>query len=123
MAADGESVQERFAAYYLQRVTAELAEDLDKVRSADDFRNDAVAVLVQALRQGTAMFSAADQERVVTATARGTAADVDMGEADDERATTAALEGDARGEEQPVAKKEKKKSKSKDKSKKSTSTS
>lgn len=58
-------VEAEFTAYYLQRATAEFAEDLDKVRTADDFKNDAIHVLVNALQQGTAMFSPEEQRRVV----------------------------------------------------------
>jgi ribosome assembly protein 3 len=59
-----------FTSYYLQRVTKEFAEDLDKVRAADDFKNDALQILVNALQQGTAMFSPEEQKRIVTAAAR-----------------------------------------------------
>lgn len=58
-----------FTSYYLQRATNEFAEDLDKVRNADDFKNNAILLLVNALQQGTATFSPADQRRVVTADA------------------------------------------------------
>jgi ribosome assembly protein 3 len=62
-----------FEAYYLQRATKELAEDLDKVRNADDFKNDAIPMLVHALQQGTAMFSAEDKRRIVpSSTVKGT---------------------------------------------------
>lgn len=54
-----------FASYYLQRSTQELAEDLDKVRSAEDFKADSVHFLVHALQQGASLFSAEDQKRVV----------------------------------------------------------
>ena len=54
-----------FTSYYLQRATKEFAEDLDKVRTAEDFKNDALNVLVNALQQGTAMFSPEEQKRVV----------------------------------------------------------
>lgn len=60
-------VAAEFTSYYLQRATKEFAEDLDKIRNADDFRNDAVPMLINALSQGTAMFSAADQRKIVTA--------------------------------------------------------
>lgn len=60
-------VAAEFTSYYLQRATKEFAEDLDKIRTADDFRNDAVSTLIDALSQGTAMFSPADQRRIVTA--------------------------------------------------------
>ncbi|KAK4136166.1 hypothetical protein BT67DRAFT_375928 [Trichocladium antarcticum] len=58
-----------FTAYYLQRATHEFAEDLDRVRAAADFKHDALAVLVHALQQGTALFAPAEQRRIVTATA------------------------------------------------------
>lgn len=60
-------VAAEFTSYYLQRATKEFAEDLDKIRNADDFRNDAIPILINALSQGTAMFSPADQRRIVTA--------------------------------------------------------
>ncbi|KAK7744330.1 hypothetical protein SLS62_010233 [Diatrype stigma] len=58
-----------FTSYYLQRATREFAEDLDKVRGADDFKAaaDALPMLVRSLQQGTSMFSAADQRRILDA--------------------------------------------------------
>ncbi|CAK7562751.1 MAG: hypothetical protein SEPTF4163_000603 [Sporothrix epigloea] len=84
-----DSETQAFQAFYLQRATAELAEDLDKLRTSADFvlpgqdsvnantggRNgvtdtdNSLQVLIGALRQGTAMFSAKDQARVVGGTA------------------------------------------------------
>lgn len=60
-------VAAEFTSYYLQRATKEFAEDLDKIRNADDFRNDAIPMLINALSQGTTMFSLADQRRIVAA--------------------------------------------------------
>ncbi|KAH8887052.1 hypothetical protein GQ53DRAFT_331583 [Thozetella sp. PMI_491] len=60
-------VSAAFTAYYLQRSTQEFAEALDKVRVADDFKNDAIPLLVNALQQGTALFSPEDQRKIVTA--------------------------------------------------------
>ncbi|KAK1584762.1 ribosome-assembly protein 3-domain-containing protein [Colletotrichum navitas] len=84
MAATTAASQE-FTAFYLQRTTQEFAEDLDKVREADDFKADSVPFLVHALQQGTALYSALDQERVVKPAAATAAAteneDVDMTEA------------------------------------------
>ncbi|KAM7221541.1 ribosome assembly protein 3, partial [Rhypophila decipiens] len=60
-------VQEEFTSYYLQRVTKEFAEDLDKIRNADDFKNDAFPLLISALQQGSALFSPDEQRRIVTA--------------------------------------------------------
>lgn len=56
-----------FTSYYLQQATQEFAEDLDKIRNADDFKNDAIPILINALSQGTTLFSSADQRRIVTA--------------------------------------------------------
>lgn len=64
-----QQVSEEFTSYYLQRVTKEFAEDLDKVRNADDFKNDALPLLISALQQGTALFSPDEQRRIVTAEA------------------------------------------------------
>lgn len=61
-----QQVEEEFTAYYLQRVTKEFAEDLDKVRSAEDFKNDALPLLISALGQGTALFSPEEQRMIVT---------------------------------------------------------
>ncbi|KAK4246374.1 ribosome assembly protein 3 [Corynascus novoguineensis] len=65
-----EEVATEFTSYYLQRATTEFAEDLDKVRAADDFKNDALQILVSALQQGTVLFSPDEQRRIVTAAAR-----------------------------------------------------
>lgn len=62
-----------FTQFYMQRATQEFAEDLDKVRRADDFRDDSLGILVGALRHGTEGFSAEERRRVVTAGARGEA--------------------------------------------------
>lgn len=59
-----------FTSYYLQRATKEFAEALDGVRAADDFKNDALQILVGALQQGTEMFSPEEQRRIVTAVGR-----------------------------------------------------
>lgn len=67
------TVTSEFTSYYLQRATQEFAEDLDKVRTADDFKNDALNVLVNALQQGTAMFSPEEQRRVVESRGAGKA--------------------------------------------------
>lgn len=60
-------VSAEFSQYYLQRTTQELAEDLDKVRGAEDFKNDAISMLVHALQQGADMFSPEDKRRIVAA--------------------------------------------------------
>jgi ribosome assembly protein 3 len=60
-------VSSLFSKYYMQRVTIEFAEDLDRIRGADDFRDNALPLLVNALQQGISVFSIEDQKRVVLA--------------------------------------------------------
>ncbi|KAK7558889.1 hypothetical protein IWX47DRAFT_788286, partial [Phyllosticta citricarpa] len=59
-----------FPRWYLRRVTRELAEDLDKVRSAADFGDAALPVLVHALQQGEACFGVGEKVRIVGAVER-----------------------------------------------------
>ncbi|KAH8653316.1 ribosome-assembly protein 3-domain-containing protein [Xylariales sp. PMI_506] len=40
-----------FTSFYLQQATQEFSEDLDKVRGADDFKGDALQMLIVALQQ------------------------------------------------------------------------
>lgn len=56
-----------FSKYYMQRVAIEFAEDLDRVRGADDFSEGALFLLVNALQRSTSVFSIAEQRRVATA--------------------------------------------------------
>ncbi|KAM3449013.1 hypothetical protein MY5147_009849 [Beauveria neobassiana] len=56
-----------FSSGYLQRLTQELSEDLDKVRNADDFKAESVPFLVHALSQGSLQFSKNDKKRIVQA--------------------------------------------------------
>ncbi|KAI8953242.1 ribosome-assembly protein 3-domain-containing protein [Xylaria longipes] len=67
MAGKDQDIKADFTSYYLQQSTKEFAEDLDKIRSADDFKGDALPMLINSLQQGTSMFSAADQRRIVDA--------------------------------------------------------
>jgi ribosome assembly protein 3 len=60
--------KEDFSAIYLRKVAAELADDLDKVREAQDFKANSVPMLIHALRQGESMFSVEERRRVVQAT-------------------------------------------------------
>jgi ribosome assembly protein 3 len=61
---------EEFSAIYLRKVAAELADDLDKVREAQDFKANSVPMLIHALKQGESMFSAEEKRRVVGATSQ-----------------------------------------------------
>jgi len=58
---------EEFSAIYLRRIAAELADDLDKVREAPDFKANSVPMLVHALRQGESMYGVGERGRVVGA--------------------------------------------------------
>lgn len=60
-----EEVSSEFKSFYLQQATQEYAEDLDKVRTADDFKNDALSLLIKALEQGTETFTTEEKRRVV----------------------------------------------------------
>lgn len=54
-----------FESWYLRRVTAEFAEDLDKVRSAGDFKESSVPILIRALEQGSGMFTQEEKARIM----------------------------------------------------------
>ncbi|CAG8980182.1 hypothetical protein HYALB_00007425 [Hymenoscyphus albidus] len=56
-----------FTKFYMQRATVEFAEDLDRVRGAEDFKDEALSILVSALQQGTEVFSREEQRRIVMA--------------------------------------------------------
>lgn len=56
-----------FSAYYLQRATKELAEDLGKVRDARDFKPESVQVLVHAIQQGSTSFPSVEGVKVAAA--------------------------------------------------------
>ncbi|KAI3328623.1 ribosome-assembly protein 3-domain-containing protein [Ustulina deusta] len=88
MASKAQKTAADFTSYYLQQSTKEFAEDLDKVRSADDFKGDALPMLIRSLQQGTSMFSAVDQKRMADAQQASA-----VGErADGEEGTAAAME-------------------------------
>jgi ribosome assembly protein 3 len=59
--------QEDFSAIYLRKIAAELADDLDKVREAQDFKANSVPMLIHALKQGESMYSVEEKRRVVGA--------------------------------------------------------
>lgn len=63
-------ISELFTKFYMQRATTEFAEDLDRIRNTEDFNDDSLAILVNALQQGTSAFSIEEQRRVVTAAKR-----------------------------------------------------
>ncbi|MCJ1338491.1 hypothetical protein MMC09_003779 [Bachmanniomyces sp. S44760] len=54
---------EDFDALYLRSVTSEFADDLDKIRNASDFSDKSVPILIDALKQGSSMYSE-DERRI-----------------------------------------------------------
>ena len=60
-------VSAAFTKFYMQRMATEFSEDLDRLRSADDFKDDAIPLLINALQQGTSLFSIGEQRRIVMA--------------------------------------------------------
>ncbi|KAK1067140.1 hypothetical protein LTR74_006682 [Friedmanniomyces endolithicus] len=62
--------EQAFEDFYLRQVTKEFANDLDKLRAANDFHGTgSIALLVGALRQGTACFGVEERVRVGAACA------------------------------------------------------
>lgn len=59
-------IDEEFDAIYIRKITTELADDLDKVRSAQDFKANSIPMLIHALKQGESLFSGEEKRRVVT---------------------------------------------------------
>ncbi|MCJ1224113.1 hypothetical protein MMC12_000756 [Toensbergia leucococca] len=54
-----------FESFYLQKVTAEFADDLDRVRNAEDFRDKSLPLLINALKQGASIFSEEERRKVM----------------------------------------------------------
>lgn len=54
--------EDAFTSFYLRQITSDFAEDLDKVRSASDFKDSSLTMLIDALKQGRSCF--AKEERL-----------------------------------------------------------
>lgn len=52
-----QAAEDAFTSFYLRQMTTEFAEDLDKIRSAGDFDNESISMLVAALQQGRSCFT------------------------------------------------------------------
>ncbi|KAL9078593.1 MAG: hypothetical protein Q9157_002476 [Trypethelium eluteriae] len=61
--------EEAFKGFYLRKVTEELAEDLDKARSASDFSERSLPILIEALQQGVGTFTKEERIRIGRANA------------------------------------------------------
>ncbi|CAD6587641.1 MAG: hypothetical protein ASARMPRED_003211 [Alectoria sarmentosa] len=59
--------KEDFESYYLKRVTAEFADDIDRLRNAPDFNERSVPVLIAALKGGSKGFSEDEKEKLIKA--------------------------------------------------------
>ncbi|CCU74200.1 unnamed protein product [Blumeria hordei] len=60
-------VSSAFTKIFMAKVAEELSNDLDELRKADDFKDDALPILINALQQGTSLFSRDEQRRIVLA--------------------------------------------------------
>lgn len=61
-----QEVEQAFDAAYLQQTSKEFADDLEKLRTANDFKGErSVQLLVAALRQGTSSYNQDEKRRVV----------------------------------------------------------
>jgi ribosome assembly protein 3 len=56
--------EQAFEDFYLKQATKEFANDIDKLRSAPDFNERNVPILIRALRQGTACFSEEERRKI-----------------------------------------------------------
>ncbi|MCJ1296130.1 hypothetical protein MMC34_007695 [Xylographa carneopallida] len=54
-----------FESFYLQAVTREFADDIDKVRNASDFKDSSLPILIEALRQGVGIYGEDERQRVM----------------------------------------------------------
>ncbi|KAG9676152.1 hypothetical protein KCU99_g4163, partial [Aureobasidium melanogenum] len=53
--------EDAFTSFYLRQMTTEFAEDLDKIRSAGDFNDKSLGLLISALKQGRECFDRQDR--------------------------------------------------------------
>ncbi|KAI4186569.1 MAG: hypothetical protein LQ348_004203 [Seirophora lacunosa] len=54
-----------FESFYLKQVTAEFADDLDKLRNASDFNEKSVPILIDALKATAGVYSEGDKAKVM----------------------------------------------------------
>ena len=57
--------KEDFESSYMKMVTAEFADDIDRLRNSPDFREHSVPVLIQALKQCSERFSDEEKEKMM----------------------------------------------------------
>ncbi|KAL8693989.1 MAG: hypothetical protein Q9218_001288 [Villophora microphyllina] len=59
------SVETSFESFYLKQITAEFADDLDKLRNAPDFSEKSVPVLVDALKATARNYNEEEKAKVM----------------------------------------------------------
>ncbi|RKF72027.1 putative ribosome assembly protein 3 protein [Golovinomyces cichoracearum] len=62
-----EEISATFSKIYQHMVTTEFSNDIELLRSADDFNDSSIPILINALQQGTSLFTIEEQRRVVLA--------------------------------------------------------
>lgn len=67
MSKQDSQAEAEFTQFYLQQATKEFSDDLDKLRSAPDFRPTSIDVLIEALKQGQSGFDKEDRVRIGSA--------------------------------------------------------
>ena len=60
--------KEDLESYYMKQITAEFADDIDKLRNAPDFSERSVPILIQALKQCSKGFNDEDKEKIMKGT-------------------------------------------------------
>ncbi|KAI4153141.1 MAG: hypothetical protein L6R39_001664 [Caloplaca ligustica] len=60
-----------FDSFYLKQVTAEFADDLDKLRNASDFNENSVPILIDALKATAGVYSDEEKAKVLGKRCRG----------------------------------------------------
>ncbi|KAK2628862.1 hypothetical protein QTJ16_001965 [Diplocarpon rosae] len=56
-----------FTKFYMERATREFEDDLEQLRTSEDFRSESLPMLIAALQGGTSLFSEGEKRRVVNA--------------------------------------------------------
>ncbi|KAL9000863.1 MAG: hypothetical protein Q9169_000618 [Polycauliona sp. 2 TL-2023] len=60
-----QSDQSSFETFYLKQVTAEFADDLDKLRNASDFNEGSMPILIEALKNTASVYSEEEKADVL----------------------------------------------------------
>ena len=63
--ADPQATPKDFESFYLQQLTTEFADDLDRLRKANDFNQNTLPVLIEALKQTAKVYTEEEKEKVM----------------------------------------------------------